>query len=230
MPEKDAIEETNEKQAKVQAPAAPPQAARSSSLPVLLSSLALLLAAFALAATLISNKNMGTRQPLNDIKGQLSAMESRVNHMEALMATDKHSLIQAELQKMLLNLHELSRLGDNETKAEISKAEAILLRLSTPATRVKAQVDLKSTEQAVPPDKPEAASATAPSAPESTGTSAPQDSQIMPAPEQSPSEPSIESGAASAKAVEKPLDETVNTPPPDTETDAMPASPPPMEK
>ena len=62
----------------------------------------------------------------------------------------KHSLVQAELKKILLNIRELSRLSDAKTKAEISKAEGILLRLTTPPTRVKAKVDLKSTEQAAP--------------------------------------------------------------------------------
>jgi len=186
----------------------------------------LLLAVFALAATLISS-NMGTRQPLDDIKGQLSAMESRVNHMEALMATDKHGLVQAELKKMLLNLHELSRLSDDATRSEISKVEMILLRLSTPATSVKARVDLKSTEQPAPSDEPEA-STMVPSVPESAKISVPHDSQTTSTPEQAPAEPKSE--AASAKPVEKTLDETVNTLSTDTGTDVAPASPSLKEK
>jgi len=228
MPDTDRKEKISEQEQKMQPPATQ-RTTRASSIPTLVSSLALLLAVFALAATLISSKNMGTRQPLDDIKGQLSAMESRVNHVEALIATDKHGLVQAELKKMLLNLHELSRLGDDATRSEISKVEAILLRLSTPATKVKAQVDLKSTEQPVTPNEPET-STTAPPAPESTETSVPQDSQTTSTPEQDSTEPKAESEAAPAKAVEKSLSKTENTSLPDTETNAVPASPTPMEK
>jgi len=165
MPEKkDTIEVTNEQTSEAQAPASPPPA-RSSSMAILLSSLALLLAAFALAATLISNKNMGTRQPLTDIQGKLNTIENRVDKVEASMATNKRDMVQAELKKMLLNLREMSQLGDNETKSEISKAEAILKRLSSPKTRVKAKVDLQSAEQAtaVEPEKTQATVAPTPS-------------------------------------------------------------------
>jgi len=202
MPDTDSMEKTDEQEQKTQLPATP-KPARASSIPILLSSLALLLAVFALAATLISSKNMGARQPLDDIKQELSAMENRMDHVESLIATDKRGLVQKTLKKMLFNLHELSRLGDDETRAEIARVEAILLRLSTPATKIKAQVDLKSIEQAGQPDKSKA---------------------FITAPTPS------ESKTTSIKPAETPLNKTVSTSLPDTEADAMPASPAFMEK
>jgi len=226
MPDAKNVEETTEQEQKTQPPTVS-KPARTSSVPILLSSLALLLAVFALAATLINSKNMRAQQPLDDIKGQLNAMESRVNHVETLMATDKHGLVQAELQKMLLNLHELSRLGDNETRAEISKAEAILLRLSMPTTRVKAKVDLKTTEQGMRPKKK--APVTAPVSPEPVKKPLTQSHQTKTSPErQIKSKPKPK--AESAKPAEKPLDKAANASLPDTESDAMPVSPTPMEK
>jgi len=231
MPDARNVEETTEQEQKIQPPATP-KPARASSVPILLSSLALLLAVFALAATLISSKNMRAPQPLDVIKGKLSSMESRVNHMEALMATDKRGLVQAELQKMLLNLHELSRLGDKETRSEISKAEAILLRLSTPVTRVKAKVDLKSAGQAQPDESK--ASATAPSSPEPAKEPVTQNAQTTQPAKESPSEhktePESEPEHAPAKAAEKSLNETENSLSSDSEANTMPASPSPMEK
>jgi len=233
MPEKKSLEETNQQQAKVPPPASPPSVRSSSSIPVLLSSLALLLAAFALAATLISSKNMGARQSLDVIKGNLSAMESRVSHMEALMAMDKRGLVQAELQKMLLNLHELSRLGDAETKAEISKAEAILLRLSTPATRVKAKIDLKTTEQGVHPDKKKvpARSSALPIPVKKPLTQNPQTTQ---APMETQSDrkikAKIEPKATPARPIEKQPNQAATSSPPDTGTHAIPVSPAPKDK
>ncbi len=229
MPDTDSTEKTAEQEQKAQPPATQ-KPARASSVPILLSSLALLLAVFALAATLIGSKNMGVRQPLDDIKAELSAMESRVDHVESLIATDKRGLVQSELKKMLLNLHELSRLGDDETKAEIARAEAILLRLSTPATRVKAQVDLKSTGQAQPDESK--TSATAPSSPEPAKEPVTQNAQTTQPPEKSPSEHMTEpkSEPAPAKAAEESLNETENTLSPDSETNAMSEAPVPMEK
>ena len=228
MPGKNAVEETSNHQPKAQAPA-PSPSAPSSSIPVLLSSLALLLAALALAATLISNRNMDAQQSTDNIKNKLSSIENRVDHMEALMATDKHSLVKAQLKKTLLNLHELSRLADKETKSEISRAETILLRLSTPATKIKAKVDLKSAEQPAQQHEPEA-SATAPSIPESTDTSAPQSSQTTPAPDQASVEPESPSKTTAVKPVEKPLGKMANSPPPDAGAETTPAAPPPMEQ
>jgi len=214
-------------------PPARPQPIRSSSIPVLLSILALLLAAFALSVALTGNKNMVARQPLDDIKEELTAMRNRVNHMEALMATDKRELVQTELKRMLLNLHELSRLGDNKTRSEISKAEAVLLRLSTPKTRVKAQVDLKSTEKAAQSAKKKTPAA-APVAPEpvkkpptqklqttqtSKKTLPEHNMAIKPAPK-----------TAAAKPAKKPKNKTANTPVSAVNTKAMPVSPVPGEK
>lgn len=232
MPDTDSMEKTDEQEQKTQPPATP-SPARASSIPILLSSLALLLAVFALAATLINSKNMGARQPLDDIKEELSAMESRVNHVESLIATDKQGLVQKTLKKMLFNLHELSRLGDDETRAEIARVEAILLRLSTPATRIKAHVDLKSIEQAGQPDKSRAL-ITAPAPSESEKKSAVQDPQIVQTRKKSPPEHKIESisksKTTSTKPAETPLSKTASTSPPDAEADAMPASPAFMEK
>jgi len=230
MPDAKNVEETTEQEQKTQPPTVS-KPARTSSVPILLSSLALLLAVFALAATLINSKNMRAQQPLNDIKGQLSAMESRVNHVETLMATDKHGLVQAELQKMLLNLHELSRLGDNETRAEISKAEAILLRLSMPATRVKAKVDLKTTEQGMRPKKK--APVTAPVSPEAVKKPLTQNPQTTQTSKTAPDEHIIKSKSepkAESKPAEKPLGRAANASLSDTEADTMPVSPTPMEK
>ncbi len=174
MPEKkDAVNETDEQRAGMQAPV-PPQAARSSFIPVLLSSLALLLAAFALAATLINNKNMNARQPLADIQGKLSAIETRVDHVEASIATSKRDLVQDKLKTMLLHLRGLSHLANKETGLEINKAEAILRRLSSRGTRIKARIDMKNMKPAVKSGKMEAATTPPENAEGSTAQKNPQ--------------------------------------------------------
>jgi len=159
MPEKeDTADGASEQQAETQVPV-PPQPTRSSSIPILLSSLALLLAVFALAATLINDRNMSARQPLADIQGKLSAIETRVEHVEASIATNKRDLVQAKLKKMLLNLRGLSHLANKETRLEINKAEAILQRLSSRKTRIAARVDLQNTKPAVKPGRTKTATA-----------------------------------------------------------------------
>ena len=136
--------------------AAPPSPAeptrRSPMLPVLLSVLALGLAAVSLAGLMKLNQRLNARQPDNALERALehkvAAIEHRVSHVESLLTTSRHDMVRAELKKMLLNLQELSRLADDQTRAEIAKAEAVLLRLSSPATRVRAKVDLKSARPA----------------------------------------------------------------------------------
>jgi len=145
MPGKNTVEEPRDQGQGVQSPSTPQST--HSSMPLFLASLALLLAAFSLTATLISSKNMGAHQPLDNIRGKLSTIEKRVDQMETSIAANRRDLVQAELKKMLLALRELSQLGDNETVSEIAKAEAILQQLSSRKTKVRAKVDLKSTEQ-----------------------------------------------------------------------------------
>ncbi len=201
MPEKeDAVDKTSEQQTETQVPV-PPQPKRSSTLPVILSSLALLLAVLALAATLINNRNMSVRQPLADIQGKLSAIETRVEHVEASIATNKRDLVQTKLKKMLLNLRGLSHLANKETRLEINKAEAILQRLSSRKTKVTAHVDLQSTKPAVKPGRTKAAAAP----PENTGEPAarknPQlEHQTITAPATMPVEAGKETGSQGEKA------------------------------
>ncbi len=131
---------------------APPSPAeptrRSPMLPVLLSVLALGLAAVSLAGLMKLNQRLNARQPDRALEHKVAAIEHRVSHVESLLTTSRHDMVRAELKKMLLNLQELSRLADDQTRAEIAKAEAVLLRLSSPATRVRAKVDMKSAKPA----------------------------------------------------------------------------------
>ncbi len=233
MTEKDATTESTEQQRETQPPS---RSGQSMSLSMLLSILAVLLAAFALVSTLAGNKHMNAQRVNPATSSRLGALEGRVNHMEALMATDRRGMMQAQVKKLLYNVRELSRLGDAKTKVEISKVENILRRLTTaPATKVKARVDMKSTEQPVETNKTATpATSAAIEKPQPANTERPRETEatqpesVQPDTEKQapPQTAATETPAAPAA----PAGKTENKPAPDTEENAAAAPPAPEKK
>ncbi len=115
---------------------------RQSSLPVVFSVLALLLAALALAANLLGNKTVQT-DPTQIMSSKLGQIESRIGDVEAQMTNDKLDVVNSQLKQMLMNLKQLSRIADDATRARIERAYKQLEPLVTSA-RVKAEIDLQS--------------------------------------------------------------------------------------
>jgi len=148
MSEEHAVESQQDQQSDSQPQPARPAPRRTPFLAYALSALALALAAIALVGMLKLNQRLNAQQPPRELEHKLAAVEHRVSHVEELLSTSRKDMVRAELKKMLLNLRELSRLADESTRAEIAKAEAVLMRLSSPATRVRAKVDMESTKQA----------------------------------------------------------------------------------
>ncbi len=222
MPKENAPDAVNEQQSESKLPASP-QTTPSLLMPITLSSLALLLAAFALTIALTGNKNIATHHPMANVENKLAGMETRVNHMEAMMVADKHRHVQTKLKKMLLSLHTLSRLGDNSTQSEISKVEAILQRLSTPATRIKAKVDLSDSKKLTHPAAPKMPAAI-PNPPKPANESSTPHLQLTPipaAPKEAQKIPSLSTTTSKSSIHEKtpmsPASATTDTPPASSE-------------
>ncbi len=167
--------------------------------PMLLSGLAVLLAVIALVASL---QGKGENRLADNTANRLQALETRISHMEAMIATDRQSLMQAELKKLLFNIQKLSSLSDAETKAKISEIEGILSQLTVaPATKVRVRVDLESIKQETPSGEAAAPAGKRKSAePETPETAAPASSHKQPTAVQSgkqaPSEAEPEPGEA----------------------------------
>jgi len=155
MKERENPAETTEKQDAQPSPAAKMGQADTPLSPLLLSGLAVLLAVIALVASL---QGKGENRLADNIANRLQTLEARMSHTEAMIATDKQSLMQAELKKLLFNIQKLSSLSDTETKAKISEVEGILQQLTVGhATKVKARVDPGSVKQEAPPSRETAA-------------------------------------------------------------------------
>lgn len=153
QPQATQSETTQSEPTQSQATASQPQPASSASgrtpvMAYMLSALALALAAISLIGMVKLNHRLNAQQPPRELEHKLAAVEHRVSHVEELLSTSRKDMVRAELKKMLLNLRELSRLADENTRAELSKAEAVLMRLSSPATRVRAKVDMESAKKA----------------------------------------------------------------------------------
>ncbi len=121
---------------------------KTTSLPLWLSLLAIVLAAVAIAVGLQTGSKKPIVKPRLDVAARLHDIETRLHRLEASFASERRNRMQARLDRLLAEVHELSQLADAKARREIGKAEAILSHLLTsPATRVKARIDLKHSQQ-----------------------------------------------------------------------------------
>ncbi|OIQ02824.1 MAG: hypothetical protein COS82_00635 [Zetaproteobacteria bacterium CG06_land_8_20_14_3_00_59_53] len=126
------------------------------SLPLVLSGIAVLIAALALIAN-----QMGQPAPRIDpfeaMNNKLGQIEARIGDMESQLTSDKLDGVSMQLKRILLELEQLSMMADETTRSKIEQARQLLQPLSEPATSVKAEVDAQSTlapENQTAPDEP----------------------------------------------------------------------------
>lgn len=164
----------------------------SGSLPLVLSGIAVLLAALALVAN-----QMGHRQPRTDpmalMNTKLGQIEARISDVETQVHNDKLDNANMQLQGILLELRHLSAIADDATRSKIEQAYRLLQPLSEPETRVKAQVDMQSTEAPENQSQPEPAAA--PPAESATPSPAPPPTPEKPAEGAAPTAPATGSVA-----------------------------------
>ena len=142
---------------------------KNSFLPLILSGLAVLIAVLALIAN-----QMGQTAPRTDqfeaMNSKLGQIEARIGDVESQVTSDRMDGVQMKLKRILLDLEQLSSLADDATRSKIDQAYHLLKPLSTPATAVKVQVDMQSTE--VPENQTQVEGPVTPSA-EETAPQAP---------------------------------------------------------
>lgn len=125
--EEAAAPETPEKEAGTTAPETP-ATDNSARTPLILAIVAIALAVFAAASSMFGSGSMGVYEKLN-------SLESRLANVESLIADDKRNQVRAELKKILLSVRELSRVSDEDTRAQIAEIEKILDRMTTDTSR-----------------------------------------------------------------------------------------------
>ena len=113
-------------------------------LPMILSGLAVLIAALALIANQMGQPTSRI-DPLEAMNSKLGQIEARIGDMELQVVNDKMDGVQIQLKRILLDLEQLSSVADDATRSKIDQAFHLLQPLTMPATAVKAQVDMQST-------------------------------------------------------------------------------------
>jgi len=127
-------------------------------LPLVLSAFAVVLAALALIAGQIDRRAEHI-DPMQAVNSKLGQIEARIGDVEARIRNDKMDVVEIQLKKMLLDLKQLSAIADEATRNKLERAYQALKPLSSPATRVQAEVDASSTiaeENQVVESSPEA--------------------------------------------------------------------------
>jgi len=113
------------------------------SLPLVLSGIAVLIAALALIAN-----QMGQPAPRIDpfdaLSGKLGQIEARLGDMESQLTSDKLDGVSLQLKRIQFELEQLALLADEDTRQRIDQALALLKPLSEPAGKVQAEVDVQS--------------------------------------------------------------------------------------
>ena len=115
-----------------------------SSLPLVLSGIAVLLAALALIANQMGQPEP-RMDPLDAVNSKLGQIEARIGDMESQLTNDKLDVVNMRLKRILLDLEQLSTVADDATRSKINQAYQLLEPLTGPATKVKAEVDVQST-------------------------------------------------------------------------------------
>jgi len=136
-------ENTSENTAKVEVPNSGSERP-GNSLPLVLSGIAVLLAALALIANQMGQPEP-RMDPLDALNSKLGQIEARLGDMESQLTSDKLDVVNMKLKKILLDLEQLSAVADDATRQKIDQAYGLLKALSGPAIKVQAEVDIQGT-------------------------------------------------------------------------------------
>lgn len=140
-------ENTSEKKDDVEVQSAgnkPGEQRSGNPLPLILSGLAVLLAALALIANQMGQPAQNIN-PLETVNSKLGQIEARIGDMESQLTNDKLDVVNMQLKRILLNLEQLSAVADDVTRQKIDQAYRLLKPLSEPAVRIQADVDIQGT-------------------------------------------------------------------------------------
>jgi len=114
------------------------------SLPLVLSGIAVLIAALALVANQMGNRAPRI-DPIDTMNSKLGQIEARIGDVESQLVSDKLDGVSVQLKRIMFELEQLSSIADDATRSKINQAYQILKPLSEPDTKVKAEVDMQST-------------------------------------------------------------------------------------
>jgi len=130
-------------------------------LPLILSIIAILLAGYAVTtsrshapATVVRNnshfKTLNTT--VNKLGSEIDRINDRLNELGQNVQTNKDNLVQARLQKLLLNIREIAAMAKAETRTKISEIEDMLDAMTSPDQKTGELPDeeQKATEPAEP--------------------------------------------------------------------------------
>lgn len=190
------------------------------SLPLVLSGIAVLIAALALIANQMAQPAPRI-DPFDAVNNKLGQIEARIGDMESQLTIDKLDGASMQLKRILLDLEQLSQIADETTRSSIDQAYQLLKPLSDPASSVKAEVDVQSTMEPENQSAPEGPAATnePATADESSAT------DIAPLPEATTPSP-VEEPANPAEPVEHEPGSMERMPADDMNTDASPQTEP----
>jgi uncharacterized coiled-coil protein SlyX len=187
------------------------------SLPVILSGIAVLLAVAALAVTLL-----GQQRPREDLMQamnmKLGQVEARITGLESQLASNRVDVAHTELNRILLELENLSALVDATTRSKVDQAYQLLKPLSptamekgAPSTQTPESSASQSPGENPAATQPEPSAQTQPSEPaagQSPETTAPQSS---PAAESGADQSAPAATDESGKAAQPATDNTSGT-------------------
>ena len=174
---------------------------KGNSLPLILSGIAVLLAALALIANLMGNQTPRV-DPLQAVNSKLGQIEARIGDVETQLTSDKLDGVNMQLKRIMLELDQLSSIADDATRSKIRQAYQLLKPLSEPATRVKAEVDVQSTvmpENQTQPEEPAAIPAAVPEDAKTAPEPAASEAAVNTA-EPAPAKPATEGASATEPA------------------------------
>jgi len=150
------------------------------SLPLVLSGIAVLIAALALIANQMG-QSAPRVDPFDALNGKLGQIEARLGDMESQLTSDKLDGVSLQLKRIQFELEQLSLLAGEDTRQRIDQALALLRPLSEPAGKVQAEVDVQSL---VAPENQSAAEE--PAASSDAGSSQTSEPALEQTPEQTP--------------------------------------------
>ncbi|MDQ6965676.1 MAG: hypothetical protein Q9M23_01990 [Mariprofundaceae bacterium] len=113
------------------------------SLPLVLSGIAVLIAALALIANQMGQPEPRI-DPLNALNGKLGQIEARLGDMESQLTSDKLDGVSLQLKRIQFELEQLALLADKDTRQRIDQALDFLKPLSELSVKVQAEVDVQS--------------------------------------------------------------------------------------
>ncbi|MFQ5355872.1 MAG: hypothetical protein ACE5DY_05200 [Mariprofundaceae bacterium] len=116
-------------------------------LPLILSLIAILLASYSFYTTQCSSFTRNMDKRVGDLSSQVAVISERLSNLDEGIESDKQALIQAGLQKTLLNIQDIAKLTKGEMQAKITEIEGILLGMTSPDDKVKKEQETTSVEK-----------------------------------------------------------------------------------